>query len=90
MLCTCIYFADIGSFDGKEMLPPPHDPSVDPDDDEGMRDAEDHQEASAERPSPAGAPVRGRLSDDRYRMEFGDQLITLIVEAGINPLILET
>ena len=25
-MCTCIYFVDIGSFDGKEMPPPPPDP----------------------------------------------------------------
>ena len=34
MLCTCIYFADIGSFYGEEMSVPPHDPGVDPDDDD--------------------------------------------------------
>ena len=47
MLCNFIYFADIGSFDGDEMSDPPHDPSVDPhDEDEGMPDiAKDHQEA---------------------------------------------
>ena len=48
--------------------------------------AEDHQETGADqRPAPAGAPVRGRLSDARYRMELGDQLIALIVQAGIRP-----
>ena len=57
MLCTCIYFADIGSFDGEEISGPPHDPGVDPDDDQGMSDAEDHQEAGAEGPTPDGVMV---------------------------------
>ena len=88
-MCTCIYFADIGSFDGEDMLAPQHDPGVDPDDDQDMPDAEDHQEVCAERPAPVGAVVppfarRGQL-DSRYRMELGDQLTTLIVEAGIWP-----
>ena len=91
MLCTFIYFADIGSFDGKEMLPPPPDPGVDIDDDEGMPDAEDHQEVGADqRPAPAGAPLRGRLNDARYRMELGDKLIALIVEVASGLLISET
>ena len=89
MLCTCIYFADIGSFDGEDMLAPPHDPGVDPNDDQDMSYVEDHQEADAERPAPAGAPIlpfarRGSL-DSKYRMELGYQLTTLIVEAGIRP-----
>ena len=89
MLCTCIYFADIGSFDGEDMLAPPHDPCVDPDDDQGMPNVEDHQEASAERPDPVGVLVppfsrHGRL-DSEYRMELGDQLTALIVEVGISP-----
>ena len=70
------------------MPPSPPDPGVDPDDhDEGMPDAkDDHQEVSADqRPAPAGALVRGRLGDARYRMELADQLIALIVEAGIRP-----
>ena len=72
MLCTGIYFAKIGSFDGVDMSAPPHDLGVDPDDDKGMPDAEDHQEAGLERPDPVGVPVlpfsrRGRL-DTRYRM----------------------
>ena len=77
----------MGYFDGEDMPAPPHDPGVDPDDDQGMQDAEDHQEAGADqRPTPAGALVRGqRLSDARYRMELGDQLISLIVEVGIRP-----
>ena len=85
MLCTCIYFADIGSYDGEEMPPPPHDPVVDLDD----IDAEDQQEASADdqRPAPAGAPARGQcMSDARYRMELGDQLNAFLVEAGIFPI----
>ena len=57
MLCTCIYFADIGSFDGEDMLAPPHDLGVDPHDNQGMPYAEDHQEAGAERPALVGAPV---------------------------------
>ena len=89
MLCTCIYFLDIGAFDGKDMLAPPHDPGVDPDDDQDMLDAEDHQEAGAERPAPTGAPIppfsrRGRL-DSRLRMELGDQLCALIFEGGVRP-----
>ena len=64
MLCTCIYFADIGSFDGEEMPGPPHDLGVDPDgDDEEMGDApeDDHDQdevGATERHSPAhGASV---------------------------------
>ena len=54
-----------------------------------MRDAEDHQEAGAERHAHVGAPVPpfarcGRL-DTRYRMELGNQLSALIVEVGIRP-----
>ena len=75
-MCTCIYFADIGSFDSEEMpAPVPHDPGVDPDDDQGMADAEDHQEVGAR---------HGQL-DVRYWMKLGDQLNALIVEAGIRP-----
>ena len=90
MLCTCIYFADIGSYDGEEMPPPPPDPVVDLDEDaEGMMPdiTEDQQEAGVDqRPAPVGALAWGRrLSDARYRMELGDQLIALFVEAGINP-----
>ena len=56
-MCTCIYFADIGSFDGEEMPEPPHDPGVDPDDDDqDMADVEDdHDEdevGAAERHDP--------------------------------------
>ena len=76
MLCTCIYFVDIGSFDGEEMSAPiPHDPGEDPDDYQGMADVEDHQEAGA----------RHSRLDARYQMELGDQLSALIVEAGIMP-----
>ena len=54
-----------------------------------MPDAEDHEEASAERPSLAGAPVPPFARHDRlnnkFRMELGDQLTALIVEAGIRP-----
>ena len=59
MLCTCIYFADIDSFDGKEMPEPPHDPGVDPDDDQDMADVEAHdQEAGGERhASHVGASI---------------------------------
>ena len=31
--CVLVYIFHIGSFDGEEMLAPPHDPGVDPDDD---------------------------------------------------------
>ena len=70
-------------------MAPPHDPGVDPDDDEGMLDVEDHQEASAERHALGGVQILpfarcGRL-DTRYMMELGNQLIALIVEAGIRP-----
>ena len=76
MLCTCIYFAYIGSFDGEEMpTPVPHDLGVDLDDDQGMPDAEDHQEAGARR----------NRHYARYQMELGDQLSALIVELGISP-----
>ena len=90
MLCTCIYFADIGFFDGKEMSGPPHDPSVDPGDDEGMPNAKGHEEgAGAERHAPAGTPVppfsRHGRPDTSYMMELGDQLSALIVEVGIRP-----
>ena len=54
-----------GSFYGEEMPAPPLDPGVDLDDDQGMPDAEDHQEADAERLAAVGAPVRGRLNDAR-------------------------
>ena len=87
MLCTCIYFANIGYFDGEDMPAPPHDPGVDPDDDQGIPDAKDHQEAGAKRPAPAGVsvPPFARCSplDTTYRMELGDQLTALIIEAGI-------
>ena len=57
-MCTCIYFADIGSFDGEEIPETPHDSGVDPDDNHDMEDAEDHdQEAGVERHPPAGVPV---------------------------------
>ena len=36
---------------------PPNDIGVDPDDDQGMPDAEDHQEVGAERHAPTDAPV---------------------------------
>ena len=93
MLCTCIYFAKIGSFDGEEMPDPPHDPGVDPDDDQDMADAEDDHDrdeaGAAKRHAPAGAPVlpfarRGR-PETRYRMELGNQISALIIEAGISP-----
>ena len=50
-MCTCIYFADIGSFDGDEMPDPPHDPGVDLSDyDQEMDDApEDDAGGVAER-----------------------------------------
>ena len=55
MLCTCIYFLDIGSFDGDEMPDPPHDPGVDPDDfDQEMVDAPDFWDDPH---VPHGAPV---------------------------------
>ena len=75
MFFTCIYFADIGSFDGEEMSPPPHDLGVDPDDDQGMPNAKDHQDVSA----------RCGQIDSRYQMELGKQLSELIVEADISP-----
>ena len=95
MLCTCIYFADIGSFDGDEMLDTPHDPSVDPDDyNQKIADAPNQEEAGGitERcadPVPHGAPVpsfsrRGR-PEARYRMELGRQLCGLISHVGIMP-----
>ena len=94
MLCTCIYFADIGSFDGDEMLDPPHDPGVDPDDyNQEMADApEDEAGGAAERradPAPHGALVppfaRCGRPETRYWMELGSQLCGLILDAGIRP-----
>ena len=75
MFCTYIYIVDIGSFDGDEMPTPPNDPCVDPDDDQDMADAEDN-EAGADKPALAGAPVphfaRCSRLDSRLRMELGD------------------
>ena len=96
MLCTCIYFADIGSFDGEEMPDPPHDPGVDPDDDDQdmadvPEDDQDENEAdAAERHAPTHvAPVssstRCGRPETRYRMELGNQLCALIIDAGIKP-----
>ena len=79
-MCTYIYFADIGSFDGDEMPDPPHDPSIDTDDyDQEMADVPDDEAGgAAERrvdPAPHGAPIlpfatRGR-PETRYQMELG-------------------
>ena len=71
------------------MTKPPHDLGVDPNDDQGMPNFEDHQEVGAERHALVGAPIspfatRGRI-DIRYRMDFGDQISALIVEVGIIP-----
>ena len=87
MLCTCIYFVDIGSFDGDEMPDLPHDLGVDLDDyDQEMADLSyDEADGAAERrvdPAPHGAPVspfarRGR-PETRY-------LCGLILDAGIRP-----
>ena len=94
MLCTCIYFANIGSLDGDEMPDPPHDLGVDPDDyDKEMADAlEDEAGGAVERcvdPAPHGAPVppfaRCGRPETRYRMELGSQLCRLISDAGIRP-----
>ena len=99
MLCTCIYFVDIGSFDGEEMSGPPHDLGVDPDDDHDManaEDAHDQDEASAvERHALAHrAPIfpfaRRGQPETRYRMDLGNHLCALIIDAGIRPLITET
>ena len=65
LLCNCIYFAYIGSFDGEEMSDPPHDLGVDPNDDQDMANAEDdhdQDEASGiverhDDPAPHGASV---------------------------------
>ena len=89
MLFTCIYFADIGYFNGEDMPAPPHDPGVDLDEDQDIPDVEDHQEAGVEVPSPSGASVlsfasHGRL-DIRLRMELGDQIYALNFEAGVRP-----
>ena len=92
MLCTCIYFADIGSFDSNEIPNPPHDPDVDPDDyDQEMANVlEDEAGGTTERhadPALHGAPVppfarRGR-PETRYWMELGRQLYGLISNASI-------
>ena len=84
---TCIYFAYIRSFDGEDMPAPPNDPGVDPDDDQDMSDAEDH-EAGVDRLGPHGAPVppfSGHRLDSRLRMELGDQLCGFFVEVGVRP-----
>ena len=57
MLCTCIYFAEIGSFDGEEVPVPPHDPGADPNDDQGMLDVEDHHEGGVDKHSPTSMLV---------------------------------
>ena len=80
-MCNYIYFTDIGSFFGVEMPPPPNDPSVDPDDDQEMADAEDQ---AGDRPGPhdqahVPAGVRRRL-DTQFRMDLGDQICQLLVE----------
>ena len=91
MLCTCIYFIEIGSFDGEEMSKPPHDLGVDPNYDQDMDDVKDHDqdEVGAKRHAPVGAPVppfaRRGQPETRYRMELAHKLSALIVEAGIRP-----
>ena len=96
MLCTCIYFADIGSFDGEEMPGSPHDPGVDPDDDnqdmanvEHDHDEDDVGETKRHAPAHHGAPMphfsrRGRPKT-RYRMDLANQLFALIFYVGIRP-----
>ena len=88
MLCTCIYFADIGSFNGKNTLTPSNDLGVDADDDQDMVDVEDH-EVGADKPAPASAPVppfaRRSRPDSRFRLELGDQLCAFFVEVGVRP-----
>ena len=78
---------------------PPHDPGVDPDDDnQDIPDAEDdhdEDEASAtERHAPThGAPMppfaRHGRPETRYRMELANQLYVLILRAS-GMLITET
>ena len=53
-----------------------------------MKNVEDH-EAGGKRPAPAGVPIspfsrRDRL-DSRLRMELGDKICALFVEAGVRP-----
>ena len=55
-MCTYIYFANIGSFDGDEMPRPPTDLGIDPNDNQEMANAKDH-EAGVDRPGPHGASV---------------------------------
>ena len=80
-MCT-IYFVDIRTFVGDEIPSPPNDPGVDVD--EEMEEAEDE----GDRPDPdqvqIHAGVRRRL-DTRFRMELGDQLYRLLVDAGVHP-----
>ena len=53
------------------MPTPPHDPSVDPDDDQGMPDGKDHREADAEKPTLVGASVPDQqASDDQHVSEL--------------------
>ena len=76
------------------MSDPPHDLGVDPDEDQDMVDAEDdhdqHEISATEKHALAhGAPVppfaRHSRPETRYRMELGNQLYVLIVDAGIRP-----
>ena len=76
------------------MSDPPHDPGVDPDDNQDMADGKDDHDQdeadAAERHAPAhGALVppfaRHGRPETRYRMELGNQLSALIVEASIRP-----
>ena len=86
-MCTYIYFADIGSFYGDEISAPPNDLGVDPDDDQDMADAEDH-EAGVDRPAHAGVsvlPFARRRLDSKLRMELGDQLCAFFFEVGVRP-----
>ena len=61
---------------------------MDPNDDQDMADVKDY-EAGVDRPAPASVTVPpfvrcGRL-DSRLKMELGDQLCALFVEARVRP-----
>ena len=74
MLCTYIYFLDIGSFVGDEIPPPPNDPGVSLANEE-MAYAEDQADDKTSPHDSAQIPAGVRCkSHTRFRMYLGDQL----------------
>lgn len=72
-----IYFVDIGTLVGDEILAQPNDPGVDVDDE--MTEVEDQGDIPDHDWVLIHAGVRHR-SDTRFRMELGDQLCRLLVD----------